>query len=417
MLTLRMAAGMLLLAMLGAAPVQAARTGLDLRRWPGEIDVMTQNQYMGADLTPLRTASSAKSLNEAVLKILRQVAANYFPRRAERQAATIVRHRPDLVALQEVFHFGCKELPPFSGACSEPSIARAFGDQLTATLAALRARGADYRVAASVVNFDLRELEIRLPGLGKLRGIPFVIDGKLALLTLYDRDVILQRPGVETQPVRFAGCRRSAQGCNYQAAAELPLPMLGELAGVRIKRGYVAVDATVRGRKFRFVNTHLEIPDVQPGDPRSPSVQNAQATELLAALNQPEAGEPQPPLIVAGDFNAAPLDRPSGAIGSPYAQFVAGGFSDVWRARAGRAPGFTCCQAADLRNKASQLFERIDLIFTQPPITARQVRLLGERPEDKTWPLDGTRLWPSDHAGLSARLRLMPPPATGASLP
>jgi hypothetical protein len=374
-------------------PSQAAgERRIELRRWPGEIDVMTQNQYLGADFSSLSAAGSREELDAAVVDLLRQIAANYFPRRADRQATEIVRRRLDLIGLQEVQYLFCQDLPPAPGACADPSIARAFGDQLEAMLSALRDRGANYQVAASVVNMDLRDLQVTVPGIGKLRGLPFSINGKNALLTGYDRNVILQRPGVEARPVAFPRCRRSAEGCSFEAATSLPLPALGEKVAVPLKQGFVGVDASVRGIGFRFVTTRLES-STEAGD-----VQAAQAAELLAALDGAALMELRGP-IVAGDFGAAP----SGAE-SAEARFEAGGYIDAWKNRKGAAPGPTCCQDPDLRNQASQLSERADFIFVKEPLRVGQVRLVGTEPADKTWPLDGQRLWPADHAGLAARI-------------
>jgi hypothetical protein len=108
--------------------------------------------------------------------------------------------------------------------------------------------------------------------------------------------------------------------------------------------------------------------------------------------------------IVAGDFGAS-----SGGADSAEARFEAAGFIDAWKNRKGAAPGPTCCQDPDLRNQAPRLSERADLIFVKEPMRVGQVRLVGTEPADKTWPLDGQRLWPSDHAGLAARISVRQP--------
>ena len=364
---------------------------------------MTWNQYLGADLAPLLGASSPSSLNTAVIELLRQAAANQFAVRTGRQADIIMARRPDLIGLQEVFHLGCQDLPPRAGACTEPSIRTAFRDQLSSTLTALQARGGDYEVAARVVNFDLRDIIGMKLGLDDLRGLPFTIDGKLGLLTAYDQDVILKRRGMVTQPVRFSNCRRSAQGCNYAAAAKVPIPLPIGQTSIEVKRGYVGVDAALLGRTYRFVNTHLEVPDLQPGNPASAQVQAQQAGELIAALGDaPQGGQH---LIVVGDFNSSPTASPPAPIVSPYQRFVSAGFVDVWKAGFPTASGFTCCQDADLRNPASKLFERIDLIFAGRPVLAEAARVDGKDPKDRTAPIEGQRLWPSDHAAVVAQLR------------
>ena len=72
---------------------------------------------------------------------------------------------------------------------------------------------------------------------------------------------------------------------------------------------------------------------------------------------------------------------------------------------AGNVVGLSCCQAEDLLNRKSDLYERIDLIFSlAPPRKVQEARLLGESISDKTLPV-GKGLWPSDHASVGARLQ------------
>jgi hypothetical protein len=74
-----------------------------------EIDVMTQNQYLGADLTPLLEAASAggpfnpMAFNSALLEALKQIAAARPAERARALAAEIAQRKPDVVGLQEAF--------------------------------------------------------------------------------------------------------------------------------------------------------------------------------------------------------------------------------------------------------------------------------------------------------------------------
>ena len=79
------------------------------------------------------------------------------------------------------------------------------------------------------------------------------------------------------------------------------------------------------------------------------------------------------------------------------------GYTDVWQADTAGA-GYTCCQAADLRNEGSALYERIDQIFIKDvPLredAAIRTATVGDRPADKT----PAGLWPSDHAGVVAHL-------------
>jgi endonuclease/exonuclease/phosphatase family metal-dependent hydrolase len=140
-----------------------------------------------------------------------------------------------------------------------------------------------------------------------------------------------------------------------------------------ITRGWCGAACEVDGRPFAFVNTHTE---AYAADSR-----NTQRDELLAA-----AAGWAGPLVVVGDFNATPAD-----VGMP-AEFV-----DAWVAQ-GSGPGLTCCQAPDLGNPESLLHERIDYVWARGA-EVEEVALLGEVP------LEGPDLrWPSDHAGVVARL-------------
>lgn len=374
-----------------------------------DISVMTQNQYLGGDIAPLLTAGDPYTFNEALVAALRQVAASDFPRRADSLAELIAKRRPHLVALQEVWSFHCVDLAgPIPGhGCDDPSISGAFNDQLSMTLAALAAAGETYHAVAAVENLDLRD--VLIPGLPA--GVPFTIDGVPALLIALDRDVILGRGDLVARgrvKLAMVPCARpSAQGCNFQAVIKVDTPA-GQLA---VERGFVAVDANIDGKAYRFVNTHLEVYQPDPANPVSRFYQAAQAGELLQtlALTTPTGRS----LIVAGDMNSSPdhvglpgplpLPAPFNAgIVTPYMQFAYNGYVDIWMAQAEPDDGFTCCQASDLWNSVSLLNERIDMIFTRDlPLAVNEVDLVGDRRRDKT---DVPALWPSDHASLMAEI-------------
>ena len=342
-----------------------------------DIELMTQNQYLGADLTPVIAATTAEEFNDAVIGALKQVAANTTPARIEALARLIARRKPDLVGLQEVYAFGC--LDPYStGACSDPSIAGAFNDHLALTLASLKG---NYETAAVVNDFTLP-------------GIPFDLyhTGVPAFLTVLDRDVILRRADVVANPVDYSGvCSKpSADGCNYYYV----LPVTTPYGDVNVERGYVGVDVTVGGRDYRIVNTHLE--DKTALIP--PELQAAQAQELIATLGATTPSTRS--LVVVGDINSSPED-PTGA---PYSQFLLNGFSDAWTLRPGKQEGFTCCQLEDLSNHKSILDQRIDMIFAlEPPEKIKQARVLGDKVSAKT-PPHGKGLWASDHGSVAASI-------------
>ena len=72
------------------------------------------------------------------------------------------------------------------------------------------------------------------------------IDGDLSLTM---RDAILKRKGAGVKT-------RNSRSSNF--ANILALPLFGGQAEVEFTRGWTATDARVRGKRFTFVNTHLE---------------------------------------------------------------------------------------------------------------------------------------------------------------
>jgi len=351
-----------------------------------EIDVMTQNQYIGADIAPLIGAIGTLGFNDAVITALEQVAANHTQDRAKALAAEITKRLPHLVGLQEVWQLNCiPAVPELAGyPCNDPSIAGAFGDHLTGTMAAL---GNSYKAVAIVQNFTVQSY-------GPYPGIPFFVNGAPAFLQVMDRDVILARRDVMATKFAYPCARASADGCNYNVV--LPLGALGN-----VERGFVAVDATVDKVKYRFVNTHLEVEasDVIPGE-----VQAAQAFQLLGTVLDPTNTPLNRRLIIVGDMNSSPNDAAS-SLPTPYMIFAGANLYDGWLLRPGNAPGVSCCQLEDLSNHKSLLTRRIDLILSREmPRKVKDARLLGDVMADKTWP-PGRGLWPSDHAAVAADLQ------------
>jgi endonuclease/exonuclease/phosphatase family metal-dependent hydrolase len=232
---------------------------------------------------------------------------------------------------------------------------------------------------------------------------------------------------VPTSPVPYnAICPLpAADGCNYQTVASAvlavnvpgvgPVPVL-----VKFQRGFVGVDATVKGMPYRFVNTHLETRLEGYGEPGR-YYQSAQAAELLQFMLVYMPPDPGRRLLLLGDMNSDPRDEvfpslppgyPAILAVPPYKQFTdIASLTDVWTKRPGAmtgkgAPlvGFSCCQAEDLLNRKSEHYERVDLIFSLvPPRKVQDARLLGESISDKTPPV-GTGLWPSDHASVAAKI-------------
>jgi Uncharacterized protein conserved in bacteria len=135
-----------------------------------------------------------------------------------------------------------------------------------------------------------------------------------------------------------------------------------------------------------MVNTHL--------DSNSLEVQIAQAKELLSG-----PGETKIPLIFTGDFNS----NANGDRTSAYRNLIAAGFEDTWIATV-KDNGFTCYQEANLLNTESRLNKRIDFILfkNKKNWTAVEAEVIGVAQSDHI----KTKLWPSDHAGVNAKLQL-----------
>lgn len=378
-----------------------------------KVRVMTQNQYLGADLTPIVAAEEAAEFNAAVITALSQVAANNYPERVQSLAATIAERSPHLVGLQEMFAFGCE---PVSFTMPDPCglFGPAFNDHLAATVAALQGMGADYRAVATVKNLGL---DMVFPGptsAFNIEGIPVFLDFDSLpdiFVTVIDRDVILARGDVAATPVEFDCMSPSVDGCNFENVAETSIGG----TPIRIERGFVAVDATIKGDSYRFVNTHLEVRFPDPTNPLSMALQAVQSTELLTALTlNPEPAGSR--VVLVGDFNSDPDDVPPAPFLTPYQQIVSGraingdlvslAFSDTWLLRPQDQAGLTCCEDGDLLNATSDHVRRVDIIFSKSvPRKVNASKVLNTSPGDKT----ASGLWPSDHGSVDAMLQFRGP--------
>jgi hypothetical protein len=365
------------------------------------IKVMTQNQYLGADLTPIVGAPDDIAFNAAVIAALQEIAANNYKERSRELASTITNRQPHIVGLQEVYEFTCEDFG--SGNCA--FFEGAFNDHLSETMDVLAEQGNDYYVAAIIENLTLPPPGLPIPGLPvhlDTDGIPDLFIG------VVDRDVILARNDVETSVVNFACARPTQDGCHFNTVAQLST-LIGP---INIERGFVAVEAIVDDASYRVVNTHLEV-QLPSSNPLSATIQAAQASELIGtmSLQPPPAGTK---LIVVGDFNSSPDDTrfpdpTTGPFHTPYQQFVNGTdllgnpisleYTDTWNMN---RPGASCCQDAELLNAKSELYERIDIIFALEAPQAAQSNFLGIYPGNGNKTPSG--LWPSDHGILFGRL-------------
>ena len=179
-------------------------------------------------------------------------------------------------------------------------------------------------------------------------------------------------------------------------------------------RGYNIVDVDLKGRSYRFVNTHLEV----SGNPFANGFQFAQAFELTQILDGLAMGLGDEIVVLVGDLNSDPTEGPFvecalpptfstlGKCPTPYAVMAGNDYTDTWTVRNGAADeGYTCCQQDLLTNDDSWLDERIDHIWVRAPLGGAQgpdflravhSMTVGDRQRDRT----ASWLWPSDHAGV-----------------
>jgi len=317
------------------------------------VRVMTRNLYFGADLTPLITAPDLNAFVAAASTIYQKALATDFPARAKAIAKEIAATNPTFVGLQEAAIWR-------TGPAFDPAPAATVQvDFVQLILDELARRHESYKILIAAPGFDAESPTV----LG--------FDIRLSL-----QDVILVRTDNKTEDLKLS----NLQTGRYTAVLTLPSP-----AGtVTFPRQWAAVDAQLHGKAFRFVTTHLEAV--------AAPVRVAQAQELLAGPLQTTL-----PVIWVGDFNSEPS-----ATGDAAAVILAGGLKDVWPVAHPANPGFTCCQAEDLRNPTSQLNQRIDLVWTQGNLGVVDARLVGAKPSNRT----ASGVWPSDHAGVVATLAL-----------
>ena len=346
----------LVLALVTAVAVAVPAAADADRRPRSTLRVMTQNLYLGADLTPALAARNTQEFLGAVAGIYASSQANLFSVRAAAVAKEIDKHEPDLIGLQEV-----SQWVPSGPGVPAPE------DYLRVLQRALAARGLDYEVASVSTNAVIGPVPLVAPCGSTTVGA--------CLITFTDRDVILVNR--DTRGLRWWNPEHD----NFTAQATFTPPVPGA-EPLSFNRGWASIEGRFRGERFHFVNTHLEVAGFA-------AVQQAQAAELLAG---PAFG-PGADLVV-GDINSAP----GGSAMSPYA-LLTDRFRDAWSVRPGDR-GYTCCQAPLLDNPTSQLDERIDVILSRGarPVAAR---VIGDTPFRRSPPL-----WPADHAGVVADLRL-----------
>ena len=409
--SIRLTLALFVVAILALTTITAPAWAKNDKARKARIKIMTYNLYVGADIFRVFNPPAC-GVPEAVSDIYQIIQGNDFPARAEAIADQIMAEGPHVIGLQEVSllrtQFPGNALAPDGSGIeflgdfpSDPRFtfkldaATVELDYLQLLLDALEARGLDYTAvaAASPTNADVEFPAIEFDDLCNPTSIPKDI-------RLTDQDVILVRGDL---PVSLAFEK------NFEVNAPIELPTLIPTPGglvpavyvSELTRGWGAAVLTIKDQTYTVFNTHLEVGDeTLPPDVGLNLVQLVQALEL----GQARTSFPTPRLVI-GDINSSPA---SGFTDPRLAYFVltqSFGMADVWtiQTKPKDDPGFTCCQSETLDNVSSELDERIDVVLTDfgslvPEKIKTQV--MGEEAEDKT----PSGLWPSDHAGVEAKL-------------
>jgi len=364
---------MLLLAVLVVA-LLAPTAGSAHDRSGRDLTFMSYNLYLGSSLDPalevaeLPPEQQPAAFVAAVAQIYGTAVFTDFPTRADAIADIIAADEPDVIGLQEVTNWIAQATIPGANPTSY--------DFLEILMAELAARGLDYEVAGVSQNANIGPAPLVAPGFGCLAVQP-VPD---CVVKLQDRDVILVND--DTRGLRW----RNPQSGTYAAQETFPLP---GGAPVSFGRGWVSIDAKYHGRRFHVANTHLEVSSF-------PAVQEAQAREFLAGPAKGPGAD-----IALGDFNSAA----DGSTTDSY-DILTGWFRfrDAWAVNPGD-PGYTSGQNQTLTNPVSLLAKRIDLVLVHGAVRTVEAHVVGDVPF-RSQTLPPRPIWPSDHAGVVATLRL-----------
>ncbi len=307
---------------------------------PQRITLMTWNIYYGG---------GAEGGIPDMEDMWNSVEATSFPERASRIAKIIEQQKPHIICLQEVARWHREELI----GNDDDTV-----DFLNILLDRLESRGLQYDVVTS-----LEAIDFQAPAL--FDGDPWDVKWEESIVMLAKHSSQLQVNKVRQQ--------------HYDDIFTIPIPANEDLV---FNRGWLAVDITFKGKKARYVCTHLEA--------LSNSVAENQAAQLIDWLSGTGL-----PVVVMGDMNSLPE--------SPvYQQFTAAGYEDAWTNNHGLFDGPTCCQSGDLQNNSNELTTRIDQVFLRGAVSPVSSARVGQKAEDRT----GSGLWPSDHAAVVAKVQL-----------
>lgn len=350
---------------------------------PSKPTVMTRNLYLGADLGPAIAAPTVPQAYTAVGDIYENMQDMNFNARVKLIANEIEDTDPDLIGLQEVSHWlrdDAVDGPPTEQNPNAVPATETVYDYLDLLMKELDSRNLGYKVVVVQNEADLEfPADVRGGPNDASDGVPD-FDARLIM-----RDVILAKENVKV---------KETGGANYPINASVNTQAFGS---VTVKRGYTYADVRIdkeraKGTKFRFINTHLESFNA--------FVRNLQASNLTISSGVTDVlGLPT---ILVGDLNSDPDDPstdpgpPSGGNNDAYETVIADGFTDFG------VTVNTCCFGEDLRDASPDFTSRIDHVLGKQAVTGISAIRIGDDPANRT----GTGLWPTDHAGVVAQLKV-----------
>ena len=340
-----------------------------------KITVMTRNLFLGADLAPAIGAPNLAAAIDGAGVIWNEMQRTKFPERAKPLAREIKRSKADLVGLQEVAlwrkqtpsDYGAPPISPVAGAKPATQVEQDF---LAILKRELRRIHAGYRVVVVQREFDA-ELPVDQDG-SNATGEPLFGAEFDARLTM--RDVILVR---RASKVKLGKKRRGHYTTRYE-------PNVGGIV-IPVDRGWASVEAKLRGKRFRFVDTHLEA----FGDPK---IREAQAIELTKG---PLKTKRQ--VILVGDLNSGIArhnepERPGDDLA--FRALKNFGMHDNGAVQ-------SCCYD-DLFDPNGVFDHTVDHVLTKRKLRTVRSFVTGNKRSERT----PSGLWPSDHGGVVSTLRL-----------
>lgn len=335
----------------------------DPGRARGGLRVMTYNVDEGTDFLEVQNVHSLTEFLLGAGKIITNVHATTPPARMQAVARQIIAANPDLVSLQELDQWSFGPFNPFTGACGPMTLEF---DMLQELLDALAQQGAHYGLVVEAPQFAFPPTPALIP------------PSTFRCAQVQNNIAILARTDLRPSELQL----NNVQSAQFKNLVFVPTP----IGALPEPRAWASVDVTFHHKSFRFIGTHLES--------FVALVRQLQGAELR---NGP--GNTSLPVILAMDSNAQAFPLPQDPT---YMDFIAAGYNDAWTELFPLAPGFSCCQTPLVNNPVSQLSQRIDLILTLGDIEAKRITLFGDDPPSMT----PGGLWPSDHAGVAARLKV-----------